>query len=96
MNMVEKLLEEMATGNLKPDEVTYNTVIDGLCKAGDLSRAQSLLNRMLDAVTYNCLIDAHCKVGEMDKYFLNMKVAGIAPNVVTYNILIGSVQGKQT
>ncbi|XP_059069266.1 pentatricopeptide repeat-containing protein At3g53700, chloroplastic-like [Cryptomeria japonica] len=90
MDMVGKMLEEMAMRNLKPNEVTYTTIIDGLCKAGDLSRAHSLMNKMFDeglspdAVTCNCLIDAHCKLGEMDKAM----TVGIAPDVVNYNTLI--------
>ncbi|GLJ48332.1 hypothetical protein SUGI_1020290 [Cryptomeria japonica] len=67
--MVGKMSEEMAT-NLKLDEVAYTRVIDGLCKTGNLSRAHSLMNKMLDkgltpnAVTYSCLIDAYSKLAK--------------------------------
>ncbi|MED6216414.1 hypothetical protein PIB30_007392 [Stylosanthes scabra] len=48
--------------SLVPVTVTYNTLIDGLCKSGRISRVQDLLDEMHkseqppDLITYNILI----------------------------------------
>ena len=38
--------EEMTTKGLQPDEVTYNTVIRALCRAGRLKALDGILERM--------------------------------------------------
>lgn len=42
-----KIFSEMASKNFSPI-VTYNTLIDGLCKAGRFAEAYSLLKDMLE------------------------------------------------
>ncbi|XP_031387194.1 pentatricopeptide repeat-containing protein At1g62720-like [Punica granatum] len=83
--------------------VTYNTVVMGLCKEGQLAEAFKLFKKMMDkgveptVVTYDTLIHAVCSaehweedgmLSEAESTFDAMIQRGIEPDVVTYNSLI--------
>ncbi|KAL3651208.1 hypothetical protein CASFOL_004210 [Castilleja foliolosa] len=81
------------------DAVTYGTVIDGLCKAGNVAMAIEMLRVMEkerscckpNTRVYNIVIDGLCKDRMIDsafKLFDEMSEKGISRNVVTYNALI--------
>ncbi|PON68180.1 Pentatricopeptide repeat [Parasponia andersonii] len=80
------------------DEVTYATIIDGLCKAGKTSEALELLTKKHDGkwikpsvYCSNPIVDSPCKEGRMDEslsLFHDMINYGVVPDVVTYNSLI--------
>lgn len=87
----------------KPNLVTYNTLIDHLCKyeggvGGEkVSEVMSILDEMMgnghtpNAITYNVLIHEYCRKGMMGSalsMFKSIKFNGIKPTVYTYNILI--------
>ncbi|KAL8155977.1 hypothetical protein AgCh_001146 [Apium graveolens] len=68
----------------KPDTITYNTIIDSLCKDRHVDHA-------LDVHTYSILVDAYCKNGMTDdaNHVVNTMIQnGVFPNVVTYNTLM--------
>jgi PPR repeat len=50
--------------------VTYNILIDGLCKKGEIKKSKGVAVRnnfervQTDIVTYNTFIDGSCKKGE--------------------------------
>ncbi|KAL6005776.1 hypothetical protein ACLOJK_032030 [Asimina triloba] len=81
-----------------PDHVTYTTVITALVKEGSMDRARYLLAEMArvgvpaNRVTYNVLLRGYCQQLRMEKardLIQEMQDdAGIAPDVVSYNILI--------
>ena len=62
--------------------VLYTTVIHGLLKEGEVSKACSLFDEMVqqgvvpNVVTYNSIIDALCKAGAMDKTELVLSADG--------------------
>ncbi|KAB2623108.1 pentatricopeptide repeat-containing protein [Pyrus ussuriensis x Pyrus communis] len=88
------------------DEITYATMINGLCKAGKTSKALEILTNMLEDVKfkpkqgcYNPIIDCLCKEGQIDEeeriqealtLLENMTTKGIKPDVVTFTSLISA------
>ena len=88
----------------EPNVVTYNTLIDGLCKEGKIDKAVDILHDMIskghepNVVTYNILINGLCKKGEIDKavdILHDMISKECEPNVVTYNTLIDGLCKKR-
>ncbi|KAJ4787559.1 pentatricopeptide (PPR) repeat protein [Rhynchospora pubera] len=84
-------------GECEPDVITYTTIIDGLSKERDFTKAFVLYQQMYymrvipDIVTYNSLINGFCKNGALDRameLLHSMKSEGHKPNVVTYSSLI--------
>ncbi|KAK7272522.1 hypothetical protein RJT34_29173 [Clitoria ternatea] len=53
------------------DVVTWNSMIGGLVKGGELDRASKLFDEMpeRDMVSWNTMLDGYAKAGEMDKAF---------------------------
>ncbi|XP_059670395.1 pentatricopeptide repeat-containing protein At3g29230-like [Cornus florida] len=71
------------------DIVSWNSVIGGLAKAGDLKEALRLFDEMpeRDSVSWNTILDGYAKAGEMDtafKLFEKMPVR----NVVSWSTMI--------
>ena len=94
------VLEEMASQGLKPNIVTYNILIKGLCEAGKLDLKEILEGMMgaggftPDTCAFNTLIHAHCSVGNLDealKVFARMFELHVRPDSATYNVLIRSL-----
>jgi leucine-rich PPR motif-containing protein len=80
-----------------PDIVTYNTVIDGLCKIGRLDDAMSQFSQMIgdglsaDIVTFTTLIHGFSMFGKWDKaeeLFYEMMDRGIPPDVTVFSAMI--------
>lgn len=81
-----------------PDHVSYTTVISALVKAGSMDKARIVLAEMArigvcaNLVTYNILLKGYCQQLQVDKAKELVRemtgVAGISPDVVSYNTLI--------
>ncbi|KAJ4841882.1 hypothetical protein Tsubulata_015444 [Turnera subulata] len=81
-----------------PDTWTFNILIQGLCRAGEVDRGFEFLNDMdkfgcvPDVVTYNTLISGFCRINEVERgYHLLQEVeprTGRSPDVVTYTSVI--------
>ncbi|KAL3633998.1 hypothetical protein CASFOL_021052 [Castilleja foliolosa] len=97
----QKLFKKMVKEELcRLNIVTYGTVIDGLCKAGNnTSMAIELLGEMEkerrvckpNTEIYNMVIEGLCKDEKIDsalKLFDEMSAKGITRDVVTYNALV--------
>ncbi|KDO38704.1 hypothetical protein CISIN_1g047518mg, partial [Citrus sinensis] len=81
----------------KPDAITYNTIIDGLCKQGFVDKAKELFLKMKDknvkpnVVTYTSVIRGFCYANdwnEAKRLFIEMMDQGVQPNVVTFNVIM--------
>ncbi|OMO68217.1 hypothetical protein COLO4_29826 [Corchorus olitorius] len=93
----DEVLQKEIEKGFVPDEVVYNTIVNGYCRMGDTNKAISTVEAMEklglkpDCVTFNTLIDKFCQLKEMKyakEWVKLMREKGVAPNVETYNILI--------
>ncbi|RYR45054.1 hypothetical protein Ahy_A08g041301 isoform A [Arachis hypogaea] len=87
----------MAKFGVVPNAYAYNSLIDGYCKAGNLSEAMRWKLEMErskispDVFTYNILIKGLCDLGRLEEaegLMQKMKAAGVLANSVTYNVMI--------
>lgn len=85
----------------RPDTCSFNIVIRGLCKVGQVDKAFQLFYDMgsfgclPDMITYNSLINGLCTVGNLDRALHLLRdiqsQVGIAPDVVTYTSIISGL-----
>jgi pentatricopeptide repeat protein len=67
-----QLFDTLLHRRLKPDVVTYTSLIDGMCRRGDLSKPNELWDDMHareifpNHVTYSTLIDSHYEKGQVE------------------------------
>ncbi|GJN39962.1 hypothetical protein PR202_gb29119 [Eleusine coracana subsp. coracana] len=70
-----RLKEKIEQLGLAPNEVTYNTIMHGLCKEGRMWQANRLVNEMRvnkvvpNRVTYNMLINGYVRLGDNESAF---------------------------
>ncbi|KFK36816.1 hypothetical protein AALP_AA4G175100 [Arabis alpina] len=92
------VINHMFSSNLEASEVVYNTIINGLCKAGQTSKARKMLQDLINdkrcsmsCTSYNIIIDGFVRESETDsavETYREMKENGISPDVVTFTSLI--------
>ncbi|KAK7258017.1 hypothetical protein RIF29_32394 [Crotalaria pallida] len=90
----------MLKAEIFPNVVSFNMIIDGACKIGDLDLALKLTKKMTlmsgnyvwpNSITYNCVINGFCKNGRLllaEEMLHEMVKAGFKPNVRSYATLI--------
>ncbi|TKW04611.1 hypothetical protein SEVIR_7G121100v4 [Setaria viridis] len=93
--LFENWIEE---GLYSPDVWSFNVVIKGVCRVGNVQKALALVERMdefgcsPDTVTHNILVDGLCRVKEVNKgreVLRRLQRDGVStPNVVTYTSVI--------
>nr|ACF83168.1 unknown [Zea mays] len=97
METVLRLKERMEREGLVPNEVTYNTIVHGLCKEGRMHQARRIVNEMRvkgvtpNTITFNTLIHSYVTLGDNEvamKMHEEMMKAGLSADLVTYNALI--------
>lgn len=84
-----------------PDTCSFNIVIRGLCKGGQVDKAFEFFHDMgsfgclPDMITYNSLINGLCAVGNVERTLELLREvqsqAGITPDVVTYTSIISGL-----
>lgn len=97
---VQSLLSDMESQGIKPNTITYNTLIDSYGKAKKFAQMESTLVEMLrqrecepDEWTMNSTLRAFGGSGQietMEKCYEKFQSAGIQPNIKTFNILLDS------
>ncbi|KAH9696326.1 pentatricopeptide repeat-containing protein [Citrus sinensis] len=103
VDKAKELLLQMKDKNIKPNVVTYTSVIRGFCYANDWNEAKHRTNRAKelfvsmesmgckrDVFSYSILINGYCKNKEVDEALSlhsEMLSKGIKPTVVTYGTL---------
>ncbi|XLU27723.1 hypothetical protein S245_063789, partial [Arachis hypogaea] len=70
-----------------PNSVTYNTLIHGFCKNGDMEGAKRVFDRMVEVRGQSCKPDVKGELREALEC-MEMVKQGCHPNVLTYNTLI--------
>lgn len=94
----ERLLREMLEpeSSVKPDLITFSTVLKGYCQAGDLEEALQVAvaikdhGLQSDELVYNTLMDACVKAGDVAAgvgLFEEMVQSGVQPSAATHRIL---------
>ncbi|ERM94580.1 putative pentatricopeptide repeat-containing protein At4g17915 [Amborella trichopoda] len=87
----------MFSRNIAPTLAAYNTIINGLCKAGDIGDALRLFRKLdglscrPELIRYNILIDGLCKCGkthEARRVLKELGKMGYTPNGITYRTVI--------
>ncbi|CAH2038321.1 unnamed protein product [Thlaspi arvense] len=99
-----KLFDQMKRDGLKPDVVTYNTLLGGFIKVKNgYSKAMELVGELphngiqMDGVMYGtvlaiCASSGRCE--EAESYIQQMKVEGHSPNLYHYSSLLNSYSWK--
>jgi pentatricopeptide repeat protein len=93
--LFENWIEE---GLYSPDVWSFNVIIKGVCRMGNVQKALALVESMdefgcsPDTVTHNILVDGLCRVKEVNKgreVLRRLQRDGVSmPNVVTYTSVI--------
>lgn len=101
---VDRLLAEISSAGMRPNIVTYNTIVDGYGKAGMLEQMENTLSHMFenqnckpDVWTMNSTIRAFGDRGQienMERWYEKFYSIGLQPDVRTFNTIINSY-GKQ-
>ncbi|AQK99367.1 Tetratricopeptide repeat-like superfamily protein, partial [Zea mays] len=99
VNEAYQAFAEMTSRGIVPNNITYNSIISALCKAGNMTEAFKLEQNMRqsglvpDIYTSNILIDGLCREGKLkmvDNLLLDMCSNGLTPDTVTYNTIINA------
>jgi pentatricopeptide repeat protein len=97
METALRLKERMEREGLVPNEVTYNTIVHGLCKEGRMRQASRVVNEMRlkgvtpNTITFNTLIHGYVTLGDNEaamRMHEEMVEARVGADMVTYNALI--------
>ncbi|KAG5598736.1 hypothetical protein H5410_030106 [Solanum commersonii] len=92
------LLNEMKQRRIHPNIVTYNSLIDGMCKLGQWEKVRNFVSEMAvnlnicpDVCTFNIMIDGLCKEGKVadaEELMKHMVRKGVEPDIITYNTIM--------
>lgn len=91
----------LADDDVKPDQVTFNTLIKGSCKNKELDSALVFLEHMKkqaikpNRITYNSLMDLAVKLQDMKQalaFLEDMRRDEIAPDGYTYSIILNGLK----
>merc|ERR1719265_3029147 len=98
MESVTDLLEDMKTYGVRPNLITYSTMIKGHCQSGDIQTAFTLLGQMKlttnlkpDEIMYNSLLDGcaqHSLIDEGLRLLEEMQAEGVRPSNFTLSVLV--------
>ncbi|KAE8716272.1 hypothetical protein F3Y22_tig00110151pilonHSYRG00238 [Hibiscus syriacus] len=93
--------KEMLEAGMKPDSVSYNSLITYFCKTEDFEIAGEVMKQMINqgviptTATYGALIQAYCSNGKIEdatKLFNDMSsLSKVPPNTLVYTSLIESL-----
>ncbi|KAJ4876184.1 Pentatricopeptide repeat-containing protein [Raphanus sativus] len=80
------LLDRMVEDGLQPIQITYGTIVDGMCKKGDTVSALNLLRKMEEVNHIKPNVEG--KFFEAEELYDEMLPRGIIPSRITYNSMI--------
>ncbi|XP_031280166.1 putative pentatricopeptide repeat-containing protein At3g16710, mitochondrial [Pistacia vera] len=95
---VMELFKKMAVIGVKPDIVSYGSIVNGLCKDGLVDKTKELFLEMKSGgikpnmVVFTTLIYGCCFVRNLEGtkgLFFEMLDQGLHPNLLTYNTMMG-------
>ncbi|KAJ0485963.1 putative tetratricopeptide-like helical domain superfamily [Helianthus annuus] len=100
VDLAMQMYGKMVVRGVKADLITFNTLINGLCKSGRITEARYLIDEMTrvglkaDKVTYTSLLDGCCKEGNLDMALgvkEKMVNEGVELDNVTFTALISGL-----
>ncbi|KAK9924367.1 hypothetical protein M0R45_032737 [Rubus argutus] len=101
VSVAQNVYSEILNSGIKPSLLTFNTMINILCKKGKVQEAELILSTIIiqydmlpDVFTYTSLVLGHCRNGNLKLAFEvydRMVKAGCDPNSVTYSTLINGL-----
>ncbi|CAN0830312.1 Pentatricopeptide repeat-containing protein At4g26680, mitochondrial [Linum grandiflorum] len=103
--MNDVLYQEMMNAGIKPDILTYNALIAGLCRDGKTKKAAYLVKELVEkekidptASTFAALISGQCVRNDPDRgwqLYKAMARSGFGPNKETFNVLVDAFYKKK-
>ncbi|KDO73589.1 hypothetical protein CISIN_1g0430682mg, partial [Citrus sinensis] len=93
----KKCMNEMMNRGCRPNELTYNAMIYGLCINGRVDEAKMLMAKMRlngfkdNVSTHKSMLKGLCVVGKFDQavgYLRNVMEANMNPDVKSYEVVI--------
>merc|ERR1719169_138087 len=98
MDHLPSILEDMKTHRMKPNVITYSTMLKGHCQNGDIQTGFSILEEMKkdthlkpDEIVYNSLLDGCAQNNLVDeglRLLDEMQKTGVQPSNFTLSILV--------
>merc|ERR1719393_973170 len=98
MERVAKILEDMKSRHIKPNLITYSTMLKGHCQNGDVQTGFLILEQLRkdtklkpDEIMYNSLLDGCAQNSLTDeglRLLDEMQAEGVAPSNFTLSILV--------
>merc|ERR1719389_1067085 len=98
MERLSTILEVMSSHHIKPNVITYSTMLKGHCQNGDVQTGFSILEDMRkdtklkpDEIMYNSLLDGCAQNNLVDeglRLLREMQTEGIQPSNFTLSILV--------
>merc|ERR1719321_1219269 len=98
MEHLPKILDDMKTNCIKPNVITYSTMLKGHCQNGDIQAGFAILEQMRkdahlkpDEIMYNSLMDGCAQNNLVDeglRLLEEMQVEGVKPSNFTLSILV--------
>jgi pentatricopeptide repeat protein len=99
MDAARAVVEEMAAAGVRPNEVTYNSLVNGYVQSRNMDAARAVVEEMAAAgvrpneVTYNSLVNGYAKeyppaLDEAERIHALMLVQKLCPDKYTYGALI--------
>merc|ERR1719393_103489 len=98
MERVSKILEDMKSRHIKPNLITYSTMLKGHCQNGDVQTGFLILEQLRkdtklkpDEIMYNSLLDGCAQNNLVDeglRLLDEMQAEGVAPSNFTLSLLV--------
>jgi pentatricopeptide repeat protein len=98
MESVPKLLQTMRKCGVRPNLITYSTMVKGYCQSSEIQKAFALVQEMKqdtdlkpDEIMYNSLLDGCAQNGlyeEGNKILQEMQAEGVHPSNFTLSVLV--------
>merc|ERR1719355_107979 len=98
MEHIPEILENMKTHRIKPNVITYSTMLKGHCQNGDIQTGFLILEQMKkdahlkpDEIMYNSLLDGCAQNNLVDeglRLLEEMQAEGVPPSNFTLSILV--------
>merc|ERR1719313_2980899 len=98
MDRLPRFLEDMKSYHVKPNVITYSTMLKGHCQNGDVKTGFAILDEMKnvahlkpDEIMYNSLLDGCAQNNLVDeglKLLEQMQNEGVKPSNFTLSVLV--------